>query len=140
MVWRNYTQHYQYDSTGNIKQVNHVAAGGNWLRDYTNAGNSNRMLSTTVGAETYNYTYHPQHGFIMALPHLQVMNWNFKDQLKAVAKQAVNAGTPETTYYVYDGSGKRVRKVTERQAGNGVMPTKKSQRLYLGAVELYRGV
>ena len=27
----------------------------------------------------------------------------------------VNSGAPETTYYVYDAAGQRVRKVTERQ-------------------------
>ena len=43
------------------------------------------------------------------------------------------AAVPETTYYVYDGSGQRVRKVTERQNG-----TRKNERLYLGGFEIYR--
>ena len=30
----------------------------------------------------------------------------------------MNDGTPETTYYVYDAAGQRVRKVTERQNGD----------------------
>ena len=42
------------------------------------------------------------------------MQWDFKDQLQATARQVVNDGTPETTYYVYDAAGQRVRKVTER--------------------------
>jgi len=135
--WRNYSQEYLYDHTGNLKQMKHVAAGGNWTRDYTTAANSNRLLSTTIGPQTYLYPHHPQHGFITALPHLQVMQWNFKDQLQAVARQALDAGTPETTWYVYDGSGKRIRKITERQAAQDVIPLKKSQRIYLGAVEIY---
>ena len=45
----------------------------------------------------------------------------------------VNDGTPETTYYVYDAAGQRVRKVTERQNG-----TRKNERIYLGGFEMYR--
>jgi RHS repeat-associated protein len=66
-----------------------------------------------------------------------MMQWNFQDELQAVARQAVNNGTPETTYYVYDSSGQRVRKVTENQADSGATPTQKEERLYLGGVEIY---
>jgi RHS repeat-associated protein len=54
-----------------------------------------------------------------------------------VSRQAVNTGTPETTWYVYDGAGQRIRKITERQAAASAIPVKKSQRIYLGAVELF---
>src|SRR5262249_47324297 len=54
-------------------------------------------------------------------------------QLQATARQVVNDGTPETTYYVYDEAGQRVRMVTERQ--NGV---RKNERTYLGGFEVYR--
>ncbi|MGH8537918.1 MAG: RHS repeat-associated core domain-containing protein [Gammaproteobacteria bacterium] len=67
------------------------------------------------------------------MPHLTLMQWDFKDQLQATARQVVNNGTPETTYYVYDGAGQRVRKVTERQNG-----TRKNERTYLGGFEVYR--
>jgi RHS repeat-associated protein len=50
----------------------------------------------------------------------------------------VNAGAPETTWYVYDGDGKRVRKVTEQQAAAGATPGRKDERYYLDGVELYR--
>ena len=40
---------------------------------------------------------------------------------------------PETTFYVYDASGQRVRKVTERQNGS-----RKAERIYLGGFEIYR--
>jgi RHS repeat-associated protein len=66
------------------------------------------------------------------------MKWNFKEELQAVAKQSVVAGTPETTWYVYDGRGQRARKITENQAADGVVPTKKSQRIYVGGIEVYR--
>ena len=138
MAWRNYTQRYGYDPSGNIEQMQHIAAGGDWTRVYTNAATSNRLLSTTVGVQTYNYAYPAKHGYIASMPHLQVTRWNFKEELQAAARQSVVNGTPETTWYVYDGGGKRVRKITERQAAAGVDPSKKAQRLYLGSVEIYR--
>src|SRR5262249_55516973 len=53
--------------------------------------------------------------------------------------QVVNTGsTPETTYYVYDATGQRVRKVTERQAAAGQTPTRLKERIYLGSFEIYR--
>ena len=47
-------------------------------------------------------------------------------------------GTPETTYYVYDAAGQRVRKVTERQTAPGATPTRMKERIYLGGFEIYR--
>ncbi|HEY0426484.1 MAG TPA: SpvB/TcaC N-terminal domain-containing protein [Pyrinomonadaceae bacterium] len=140
LAWRNYTQQYDYDKAGNITEMRHTtgAAAGNWTRIYNYAAGNNRLLSTKVGADTYNYPHHPEHGFITALPHLQVMKWNFKEELQAVAKQSVLNGTPETTWYVYDGGGQRTRKITENEAAAGVEPTKKSERIYVGGVEIYR--
>lgn len=139
LSWRNYTQQYRYDGVANLSQVRHSAVGGSWIRDYNYAANSNRLDSTRVGGTTYNYTHHAAHGFITSLPHLQVMRWNFRDELQASARQVVLAGTPETTYYVYDSEGRRVRKVTENQAAAGVVdPPKKSQRFYVGVCEFYR--
>ena len=138
MQWRNYTQQYRYDAAGNILQMKHIAGAGSWTRDYIPDASSNRLLSTQVGSDIYNYPHHPQHGFITALPHLQVMRWNFKEELQAVAKQSMTSGTPETTYYVYDGSGQRTRKITERQAAAGVIPSRKSERIYVGGIEIYR--
>ena len=49
----------------------------------------------------------------------------------------VNEGVPETTYYVYDAAGQRVRKVTDRRRGRRA-PTRRHERLYLGGFEIYR--
>jgi len=140
MSWRNYTQQYDYDEVGNIGEMRHLVAdaASRWTRNYNYAANNNRLLSTSVGGDTYNYPHHPQHGFITTLPQLQVMKWSFKEELQAVAKQSVLASSPETTWYVYDGGGQRARKITENEAGAGVVPTKKSQRIYVGGIEVYR--
>ena len=139
LTWRNYTQAYQYDAVGNILQMRHVAETGSWTRDYQYETHNNRLQQTQVGEQVYLYPHHKQHGFITALPHLQRMDWNFRDELQAVAKQKVGEGAiPETTYYVYDAKGQRVRKVTENNHLVGEAATPKKERLYLGNLEIYR--
>jgi RHS repeat-associated protein len=141
-AWRNYTQKYEYDGVGNIGKMTHIAGGAGWTRKYDYALDSNRLLSTTVGSktggDTYSYPHHPEHGFITKMPHLTVMGWDFLERLHATARQSVNSGTPQTTYYQYDVQGQRARKITENQAGAGVEPTKRSQRIYVTGIEIYR--
>jgi RHS repeat-associated protein len=141
---RSYTEHYDYDPVGNFEKMLHRAAHGNWTRVYAYDEasliepfkNSNRLSLTALQThgilpvEPYRYD---AHGNITQMPHLPLMQWNFKDELSATSQQVVNRGVPETTYYIYDASGQRVRKITEGQ--NGV---KKNDRLYLGGFEVYR--
>ena len=138
---RRYSEHYEYDPVGNFLQLIHQAANGNWTRSYAYnepsliepGKNSNRLSSTTVGGNSPDlYSYDP-HGNMASMPHLTRIQWDFKDQLSVTSRQVVSNSTPETTYYVYDGGGQRVRKVTERQNG-----TRKNERTYLGGFEVYR--
>ncbi|MCC5906679.1 MAG: VCBS repeat-containing protein [Balneolaceae bacterium] len=144
---QNYIERYKYDKAGNIDTLIHTAANGNRTRNYFYSETSlidrgeqnNRLSSTTVGSSQPDaYTY-DVHGNITNMPHLSLMNWDYRDQLRATAKQVVNnGGTPETTWYVYDAGGERVRKVTERSAASGQKPTCKAERIYLGGLEIYR--
>jgi len=139
MAVRNYTQLYQYDAVGNILQMRHQAAGNNWTRDYNYQVANNRLISTQVGVNTYTYPHHAQHGFMTAMPHLEDMAWNFKEELvKTIRQRRTDGGTPETTYYQYDGQGQRIRKITENQADAGITPTKKEERIYIAGYELYK--
>jgi RHS repeat-associated protein len=145
-----YLQQYVYDEVGNLLQMQHSGtnpANPGWTRAYTynepsllEAGKlSNRLTSTQTGtspAEPYTYD---AHGNMTGMAHLPLMQWDYKNQLQATAQQVVNnGGTPETTYYVYDASGQRVRKVTERQAAQGQTPARLKERVYLGGFEVYR--
>jgi RHS repeat-associated protein len=145
-----YVERYVYDAVGNILKMQHHTSNPalpDWTRVHAYAEPSliepaksnNRLSSTMVGssaAETYS---HDAHGNMTAMPHLPLMRWDFHDQLQATARQVVgNGGTPETTWSVYDVSGQRVRKVTERQAAAGQIPTRKAERIYLGGFEIYR--
>lgn len=136
-----YTEQYQYDSVGNITQILHQLppqySTFSWTRIYKNDATSNRLLSTTLPGDSVTPPYsakyqHDLNGNITQMHHLSLMKWSYKDELQATALQ-VTSGTPETTYYVYDSGGQRVRKVTESSGG-----VKTKERIYLGGYEIYR--
>ena len=138
---RAYEEQYAYDAVGNILQLVHHAANGNWTRSYAydepsllEPGlRSNRLSGTIAGPNATEHYAYDVHGSIGAMAHLPLMQWDFNDRLKATSRQVVNDGVPETTYYVYDAGGHRVRKVTERQNG-----TREKERISFGAFEAYR--
>ncbi len=144
-----YTESFDYDAVGNILQLQH--SGGNverWTRRYQYALDSNRLLATSlpndlsdqpsyidINAPSYSAKYdYDVHGNMTTMLHLPIMAWDLKDQLQMTQRQSVNnGGSAEKTYYVYDASGQRIRKVTEK--GNGQL---KDERIYLGNFEIYR--
>jgi RHS repeat-associated protein len=155
-----YIERYVYDAVGNFLQMQHRGsdpAHQGWTRAYdyletslievgsagTAIKTSNRLTQTTLNPagntpqpERYG---HDVHGNMMRMDHLPLMQWDYRDQLTATARQVVNnGGTPETTYYVYDASGQRIRKITERQSVASDPPTRKEERIYLGGFEIYR--
>lgn len=148
----NYTEKYVYDAVGNFLQMQHHGddpAHPGWTRhyDYDEASlietskMSNRLshaqLSSDPPSPNKQFAY-DAHGNMLQMSHLSLMAWDYHDQLQATAQQVVNnGGTPETTYYVYDAAGQRVRKVTEGYAATG-QPKRKSERFYLGGFEIYR--
>jgi RHS repeat-associated protein len=147
----NYTERYTYDAVGNLVNMLHQVASGAWTRRYaylepsliTPAETSNRLSATSLPGDSplgpYSAPYaYDEHGNMIRMPHLPGMTWDEQDHLQSTTRQVVNAGTPETTFYTYDAEGQRVRKVTERQAADGVSPTRKSERIYLGAIEIHR--
>ena len=143
---RNYEKGFDYDIVGNLLETKHQAGSTSWKRLYEYESPStldsndmdNRLTKTTVGSDDVVYDY-DVHGNMTETAHLSKMEWGFQDQLFASAKQEVNNGDPETTYYVYDAAGQRVRKVTEREDLNGSGdPNRKHERIYLGDFEIYR--
>lgn len=140
---RNYTQQYEYDAVGNFVLMQHQANSGSWKQHYDYeedslieaVNKSNRLTRTRLGNSInrdQSYT-HDKHGNMTSMPHLSIMVWDFKDQLQATTRQVVNNGTTETTYYIYDVDGQRVRKVTVNRYGK-----RTKERIYLGGYEVYR--
>jgi RHS repeat-associated protein len=144
-----YVEQYVYDAVGNFLSARHRGsdpAHPGWTRAYTYneisltepTKRSNRLTETSIGGgapEAYSYD---AHGNVTRMGHLPLMQWDYRNQLQATAQQAVNSGTPETTWYVYDSAGQRARKVTDGSATSGQTPTRREERLYLGAFEIYR--
>lgn len=135
---RQYTEFYQYDDCGNILQLQHIATNANWIQRYRyeyqdDANNkTNRLKSTNLPGDAdagpYSATYqHDLYGNMTKMPHLDELVWNFMDQLTKVM-----LGGGGIAFYVYGLGGRRIRKVIERLGG------KKVERIYLGAVEIYR--
>jgi RHS repeat-associated protein len=133
----NYIETYGYDAVGNFQSVGHTASSGAWTRTYAYdepnvPPTNNQLTSTTVRATTERYSY-DANGNLASMPQLSLMQWDWKDQLRATATQIVGDGNPPTTYYRYDSLGQRVTRVTNNQHG-----TRSAQRTYLGGYEVYR--
>ncbi|VVQ21613.1 SpvB/TcaC N-terminal domain-containing protein [Pseudomonas fluorescens] len=147
-----YTEHYDYDPAGNflklIHQGSHPIHAG-WTRTYLyneasalEPGKVGNRLSSTLVTGTQGLTEgygYDLHGNMTSMPQLQAMQWNFHDELSMSQRQAVNADDAdgalhqgERTYYVYDGTGQRARKITESPAG-----IKRKERFYLDGFEVY---
>ena len=150
-----YGETYVYDKVGNFKSMQHVGSDPvkpGWTRTYDyqedsqiepGARVSNRLTKTTIGSTSEPYSVggdgYDAHGNMLRMPHLQDMRWDCFDHLYATRRQAVNTSdvdgdkhNGEINYYVYDSTGERVRKVTER----GGKPM--TERVYLGGFEIYR--
>jgi RHS repeat-associated protein len=150
-----YLERYVYDAAGNFKTMQHAGtdpADPGWTRDYTygepsiiEAGKQSNRLTSTFTDPTKPETYstggngYDAHGNMLRMTHLQEMRWDFKDQLRMTQRQKVNAADidgaqhqGERTWYVYDASGQRMRKVTELATD-----VVKEERIYLGGFEIY---
>lgn len=119
-VIRNYNQLYAYDKLGNLQSVRSVI--NPWVRTYNYDTATNRLLNTGAG---YNYTY-DAHGNMISMPHLDTMEWDYKGNL------VKTVGGTVTTYYRYDSSGNRVRKIAIKAGGIT------EERIYTGNYEVYR--
>jgi len=138
-----YVERYVYDEVGNLLRMAHGCADparGGWTRDYLyrepsllEPGRYSNRLTATAPAPAVTsperFSYDEQ-GNTTAMPEIPVLRWDQNDRLHASARDGIR----ETTYYVYDAAGQRVRKVTER-AG---LATRKSERIYVGPFEVYR--
>jgi len=140
-----YTENYSYDPAGNLTSVGHVVSSGSWTRRYAYAEQSritatetgNRLTATSLPGDPATGPYtgaylHDAHGNMTRMPHLSAMTFDEDDQLRSTTPNA--GGTPQLTWYAYDGGGQRARKVTDQPGTT----TRKAERIYLGTVEVYR--
>ncbi|GJC90396.1 tRNA(Glu)-specific nuclease WapA [Colletotrichum liriopes] len=149
-----YREEYTYDEADNIRQVTHHAGpkGQHWTREYEyeekslareNEG-SNRLSYTTQRGETEHWSYGDEdkvgsagQGQVTAIGGMHSMAWDPFNHLKSCSRQVKKKGVPETTWYVYNRDGKRVRKLTERAASESEVPRKLKDTLYLAGLHIY---
>jgi RHS repeat-associated protein len=146
-----YQETYAYDAVGNIHLIAHVVSSGSWTRRYAyvqhsqidSAEGSNQLSATSLPGDPSSGPFtaiydHDQHGNMIQMPHMPSLAWDEQDRLAATSRQVVNAGIPETTFYTYDSSGQRVVKATDGATTTGSVGPQEHERIYLGAVEIYR--
>jgi RHS repeat-associated protein len=124
-----YTQQYDYDAAGNMLLMHDV---GSWSRMFTYSATNNQMLTAEAGGAvgtSFTYTY-DEHGNMKGMPHLQSMEWDFKDRLRHTMV-SVSGSISQQTWYCYESGGQRMRKVVQK--GNLT-----EERLYLGNFEIFR--
>ena len=142
-AFRNFTERYAYDRVGNIILLEHQAAGGAWTLHYDYGAGSNRLASSSLPGDANHAPFsaaygHNAHGDITHMLGIEQIDWDFKDQLSASARQHRTNGRPETTYYTYNAQGQRVRKVTDASSADPNSGVTRYERIYLSGFELLR--
>ena len=145
-----YTDNISYDHVGNITRMQHVPNDekvSGWTRTYE-YGSGNRLIQTKIGRLEDHYSYNAR-GCMISMPSTVNMEYDYADRLRCSISQRTRSGdgdktnTPETTWYVYNAAGTRVRKITERAKfpGDKKSESRLRETLYLSQItgfEVYR--
>lgn len=149
-----YLESYEYDLAGNIEKTTHAAVNqpkaSQWTCRYlydspsrfstdSKVQMSNHLTGTVSGSLPEEYGYSDdggQVGCMTSLPQYSQLSWNFENLLGSSSTLWTKDDPPQTTYYVYDYSGKRIRKVTESFAKAGSPTRKERDTLYLDGLEI----
>ncbi|MEP7107394.1 MAG: SpvB/TcaC N-terminal domain-containing protein [Ferruginibacter sp.] len=126
-----YTQRYKYDEAGNMLLMQNL---NSWSRAFTYSPTNNQLLTSPANNEVGTPFLYPYdaHGNTIKMPHLPLMEWNFKDELQHIGITASAENDAALgSYYVYDAGGQRIRKVVEK---NNIT----EERIYLGGFEIFR--
>lgn len=126
-----YTQRYGYDAAGNMQFMRNM---GSWHREFFYNVTNNQLLFAPADNEPTKGFQHKYdaHGNMINMPHLPIMDWNFKDQLQHIGINASNDNNNASgAWYVYDGSGERIRKFVEKSNVT-------EERIYMGGFEIFR--
>ncbi|MGH7491838.1 MAG: SpvB/TcaC N-terminal domain-containing protein [bacterium] len=119
---RGYTEKYQYDTVGNILQMEHAANGGSFKREFTlvpnnTAPSNNRLATMTSGATSYNYQY-DVNGNLLRESTSRHFEWDHNDRMKVYRTQTDHAEPSVYAHYLYDAAGLRVKKLVRKQGGD----------------------
>ncbi|MHC8288193.1 RHS repeat-associated core domain-containing protein [Pseudomonas sp. XS1P51] len=133
----NYTRIYTYDEAGNLEVMQHQADSENRTERTAIARLNNRSLPEKTNGELPDEneiaTGYDVNGNRNSLQPGQGLLWDLRNQLRQV-EQVVREDEPnDIEFYLYDGSGQRLRKI--RQAYTGTF-TRTHETRYLPGVEI----
>lgn len=137
---QNYTQTFQYDGAGNLTQIQKT--GGTATRKTVIQPDNNRIATSSFGSNSVlatKYQYDAS-GNMITLEGTAGVTWNYRNNMQSatIIERPVEADGDnfnDAEYYVYDGSGRRVRKVSEQGTAEGVTI---NEVIYLGGIEIRR--
>ncbi|GIH15168.1 hypothetical protein Raf01_33400 [Rugosimonospora africana] len=110
-----YTESYGYDALANLLSLAHDAVGGA-RRTFTLAAPGNQLQRMSVGQTAYDYTF-DANGNQLSETTTRHFTWNHAGRLSAFATQVPLAEPSVHAQYLYDSSGRRVKKLVRRQGG-----------------------
>jgi YD repeat-containing protein len=145
-----YAESYDYDPVGNLLAVRHTGTDpslAGWTRTYhydepsrlepQRQGNRLSAVGTGDPDAPRHPLVHDEQGNVVSMPELPMLGWDAEDRLHVTSRQAIADGLGEATWNVYDATGTRVRKVTDRP-GDGGARHQRAERVYVGPFERYR--
>ncbi len=113
---RSYTEHYLYDLAGNIKQLIHLANGGDFTRTFDLVAGNNRLGKLNIGVIGFDYHY-DANGNMTGETTSRHFEWDYADRMRVYRTQT-NASEPSVhAHYLYDAGGQRVKKLVRKQGG-----------------------
>lgn len=133
----NYTRIYTYDKAGNLEVMQHQADNANRTERTAIARLNNRSLPEKTNGELPDENEiaagYDVNGNRNTLQPRQGLLWDLRNQLRQV-EQVVREDEPnDIEFYLYDGSGQRLRKI--RRAYTGTL-TRSHETRYLPGVEI----
>lgn len=133
----NYTRLYSYDKAGNLEVMQHQADSGNRTERTAIARSNNRNLPQKANGELPDENEiaagYDVNGNRTSLQPGQGLRWDPGNRLRQV-DQVVREDEPDDIeFYLYDGSGQRLRKI--RQAYTGTL-TRTHETRYLPGLEI----
>nr|RBQ97282.1 hypothetical protein FVER53263_20148 [Fusarium verticillioides] len=141
-----YTETYEYDKADNILKKTHRTedrSAPDWIMSYgyKAIATSNLLEFTKVGKKTETYGY-DESGCMTSMSGFSKLEWDSHHRLRASSQQRVTSEsvtTGETTWYMYNSSGERVHKITDRlRTAEMSAPSKLKETIYIGDCEIER--
>ncbi|WP_032486016.1 RHS repeat-associated core domain-containing protein, partial [Yersinia pestis] len=129
----NYTRSYHYDRAGNLLKIQHTGAS-QYSTHITVSDSSNHGIQQQDGIIARDIrSQFDAAGNQQQLQPGQPLRWNSRNQLQQVEPVPRNDGISDSESYLYDGSGRRVAKISLHKTHNAIQTRSV---IYLAGLEL----